>query len=112
MKLTELINFVAPFALNHDEKKQERVIESKSQTSMKYSKDASGYYVLTSPADLKEKVLNERWASVVYIADKNQIEYVSVIEEIAKKYFDFITVALYVIDDSVEARADLKREFE
>ena len=34
MKLNELIDFVAPFALSEDDKKEERVISSKTRTSM------------------------------------------------------------------------------
>lgn len=43
MKLNELIDFVAPFALSESEKKAEKVIKSKSQTSMNSQTDTSGY---------------------------------------------------------------------
>jgi len=43
MKLNELIDFVAPFALSASDKKEERVISSKTATSMNQAKDPSGY---------------------------------------------------------------------
>ena len=54
MKLNELIDFVAPFALAKDEKKEEKVISSKTRTSMNQQTDISGYKALSSVSDLED----------------------------------------------------------
>ena len=71
MKLNELIDFVAPFALPEDEKKEERVISSKSQTTVNNQSDSSGYLLLTSVVDLEEKVMPEWQATLLYVAQKD-----------------------------------------
>lgn len=111
MKLSELIDFVSPFALPDSDKKAERVIASKSQTSMKEQVDESGYKVLTSSADILDKVLNEQWAALVYVAKLDQMPHLSVIEDMAKEYGLFLNVCLYVVHDLASSSADLKREF-
>ena len=83
MKLNELIDFVAPFALAKDEKKEEKVISSKTRTSMNQQTDISGYKALSSVSDLEDEFLGEHWASLVYVAKRDQITHLSVVEEIA-----------------------------
>ena len=67
MKLNELIDFIQPFALAEDQAKEERVIESKSQTTINESSDSSGYMLLTSVSDIEDKLLNEWQAALLYI---------------------------------------------
>ena len=71
MNLQKMIEFVKPFALPENEKKTERIIVSKEKTSMKEQVDQSGYKVLTSSADMEEKVLRDQWAALVYVAEKD-----------------------------------------
>jgi len=59
MKLGELSDFVATYALSESEKKEERVIESKSQTTMNKHNDASGFVQLTVVSDIEDKLLPE-----------------------------------------------------
>ena len=47
----------------------------------------------------------------MYVAKKDQITHLSVVEEIARLYGTFINVGLYVVEDVAEVSADLKREF-
>ena len=86
MKLQKMIEFVKPFALPENEKKTERVIVSKEQTSMKEQVDQSGYMVLTSSADMEEKVLSEQWAALVYVVERDYMPLLSVIEDMAREY--------------------------
>lgn len=111
MKLHELIDFVKPFAMPSSEKSSERFIASKSQTSMKEQVNQSGYQVLNSSSDIEIKVLNEQWAALVYVAKMDQMPHLSVIEDMAKEYGQFLKVYLYVVDDLTVASADLVREF-
>lgn len=71
MKLAEIIDFVTPFALSENEKKDEKVISSKTRTSMNQQTDVSGYKVLSSVTDLEDKFLEEHWASLVYVAKQD-----------------------------------------
>ncbi len=71
MKLPELIEFCEPFALAVDQKKEERVISSKSQTSVNQSNDKSGYMLLTSVQDIEDKILTEHWGGILYVAQKD-----------------------------------------
>lgn len=59
MKLHEMIDFVTPFALSADNKMEDRVIKSKSQTTVNQKEDASGYLHLTNVADIDAKILSE-----------------------------------------------------
>ena len=68
MKLNELVDFVEPFALSESEKKEERVISSKSQTTVNQQSDASGYMLLTVVSDIEDKILPEQEAALLLIA--------------------------------------------
>ena len=57
MKLIALKEFVAPHALAVGEEKEERVIGSKTQTTLNKQSDKSGYMLLTSPYDVEDKIL-------------------------------------------------------
>ena len=57
MKLNALKEFVAPHALAEGEEKEERVIGSKTQTTLNKQSDKSGYMLLTSPYDVEDKIL-------------------------------------------------------
>lgn len=106
-----MIEFVAPFALAEDQKKEERVIQSKSQTTVNQQNDESGYMLLTSVHDVEDKILQDHWGSVLYIAQKDQLTYLPIVEEFARSYGDFLRIAVLVVDDVAEMSADLKREF-
>ena len=57
MKLPALKEFVAPHALAEGEEKGERVIGSKTQTTLNNQVDKSGYMLLTNPQDIEDKIL-------------------------------------------------------
>jgi len=59
MKLAELNKFVAQYALSTENQKEERVISSKSQTTVNQQNDASGYKLLTVVSDIEDKLLPE-----------------------------------------------------
>ena len=109
MKLNELIDFVAPFALPEDQKKEERVISSKSQTTVNQQNDASGYMLLTAVSDIEDKLLPESEAALLLIAQKDGLEFLPILEEFSAKMGSFMNIALLVVDET--ANADLKREF-
>lgn len=111
MKLDQLIDFVKEHALSDEDKKDERVISSKSQTSMNQQSDSTGYMLLTTVGDIEEKILADWKASLLYVAHKDALTHVSVIEELAQEYGSFINVGLLVVDDVNEVTADLKKEF-
>ncbi len=54
-----------------DQKKEERVISSKSQSSVNQSNDKSGYMLLTSVQDIEDKILTEHWGGILYVAQKD-----------------------------------------
>ena len=110
MKLGELIEFVQPFALDPSQAREERVIESKSQTTMNEQSDSSGYLVLTSVSDIEQKLLPEWNAALLYVAQKNELTHLELIEEISREYGQFLNVALLVVDSETNS-AELKREF-
>ena len=86
MKLNELIDFVQPFALTEDQAKEERVIESKSQTTINESSDSSGYMLLTSVSDIEDKLLNEWQAALLYIGQKDELTHIELLEELSREY--------------------------
>ena len=67
--------------------------------------------LLTTVNDIEDKILLEQNGAILYVAQKDQLDYLSVIEDLSRKYGDFLNVALLVIDDLSAANADLKREF-
>ena len=111
MKLPELIQFVEPFALAEDQKKEERVISSKSQTTVNQQNDESGYMLLTSVKDIEVKILAEHWGGILYVAQKDQLTHLPIMEEFAREMGTFMQVAVLIVDDVAEMSADLKSEF-
>ena len=111
MKLNELVDFVAPYALAESEKKEERVIASKSQTSVNQQTDSSGYSLLTVVGDIEDKILPESQAAIVLITQKEQMALLPVLEQLSQELGPFMNVALLVSDGSEAATAELKREF-
>ena len=57
MKLPAIKEFVAPYALPIGEEKAEKVIESKTQSTLNKQSDRSGYMLLTNPLDVENKIL-------------------------------------------------------
>ena len=66
---------------------------------------------MTTVNDIEEKILPEQNAAILYVAQKDQLDYLSVLEDLSNEYNQFLGVALLVIDDLSAANADLKREF-
>ena len=54
MKLPALNEFVTPYALSSDQKKEERVLGSKAQSTVSQRKDKTGYMLLTNMPDFEE----------------------------------------------------------
>ncbi len=54
MKLQDLVDFIEPFALKADQKKEERVIDSKTQTTINQQKDPSGYMHFSTVNDIED----------------------------------------------------------
>lgn len=111
MKLNELIDFVTPYALPADQAKEERVISSKQQTTVNQQSDSSGYQLLTSFSDIESKILDNWQGSLLYVGQKDDLSYLSILEDFAKEYGMFLNVNLFVIEDAAASSADLKREF-
>lgn len=117
MKLPELISFMEQYALSVDQKKEERVIASKSQSTLTNQRDQSGYQHLTNGADVQEHILASDQAAVVYVASKDSMPHLEVIEDLASKYGEFMNIALYVVEEDDNAQrqsqtaAELKKEF-
>ena len=111
MKLPALKEFVAPHALAEGEEKEERVIGSKTQTTLNNQKDKSGYMLLTNPADIEDKILSDQRAALIFVATKDNMLHSSALEDIAQEYGDFINVGMYVVDDIQASSSELKKEF-
>jgi hypothetical protein len=111
MKLNELIEFLEPQALPADQKKEERVISSKSQTTVNKRSDASGFMHFTKVSDIDEKILDDWKGALVYVAQKDKLDYMPVIEDLAREMGSFVNIAMLVIDDLEASSADLKKEF-
>ena len=110
MKLEKLIEFVKPLSLAEDQKKEERVIESKSQTSSMNDAAGTGYMILTTVNDIEEKILPEWKATVLYVAQKDDMTHMDMMEDLAREYGFFMNIALLVVDPE-SSSADLKGEF-
>jgi len=82
MKLGELIEFVQSFALDPSQAREELVIESKSWTTMDEQINSSGYLVLKSVSEIKQKILPEWNASLLYVTKKNELTHLELLEEI------------------------------
>ena len=55
--------------------------------------------LLTVPNDIEEKILSDQAASLILVTQKDKMDYLSVIEDLAGEYGAFMNIALYVIDD-------------
>ena len=67
--------------------------------------------MITVISDIEDKILSDPAASVVYVTQKDKMDYLPVIEELARDYGAFMNIALYVIDDVQKSQSDLKKEF-
>lgn len=67
--------------------------------------------LLTSVQDIEDKILTEHWGGILYVAQKDQLTHLSVMEQLGKEVGDFMRVAVLVVDDAADMTADLKREF-
>ena len=54
MKLPAINEFVEPYALSPENKKEDRVLGSKAQSTVSQRKDKSGYILLTNMPDFEE----------------------------------------------------------
>ena len=54
-------------------------------------------------ADIDDKLLSEQNAAVLYIAQKDQLTHLELIEELAREYKDFMNIALMVVDDLADS---------
>ena len=102
MKLSEMIDFIEEYALPEDQKKEERVIESKSQTSINnvMNNINTGYKIITSVSEIQDKILPEWNAALLYVTQKDKDDYKSVITDLANDYGLFINVCILAVDDT------------
>ena len=99
MRLNEMMEFVDPYALPADWKKEELDIKSKSKASAHESKDFSGYYLPTSIQELHDMILPEWNAALLYIAKEGEIDLEPIIADISKEYGAFLNTFVLVVDD-------------
>ena len=78
---------------------------------MNAARDSSGYRLLTNIDDVDHEILDEWNAALLYIAQKDHLDYLSVLEDLQADYGEYINVALLVVEDVAGASNDLKREF-
>lgn len=110
MKLDAMREFVAPFALQKGQEKDEFVIKSKRDTAELRDRDL-GYEIFTLAQDLEERVLASWEAGLVYVTMKDNMEYLDILEGIAKQYNEFMRFGVFVVEDLEAASNDLKKEF-
>ena len=108
-----MIDFIEEYALPEDQKKEERVIESKSQTSINnvMNNINTGYKIITSVSEIQDKILPEWNAALLYVTQKDKDDYRSVVTDLADAYGLFINVCILAVDDTQVVNAELKREF-
>jgi len=70
----------------------------------------TGYMILTTVNDIEEKILPEWHATVLYVAQKDELTHIDMMEDLAKEYGYFMNIVLLVVDPE-NSSADLKREF-
>ena len=59
MKLPAINEFVEPYALSPENKKEDRVLGSKAQSTVSQRKDKSGYILLTNMPDFEEQIIDD-----------------------------------------------------
>lgn len=111
MKLPALNEFVTPYALSPDQKKEERVLGSKAQSTVSQRKDKTGYMLVTNMPDFEEKIISDQRAALVFVAQKDNMLHSQVVENLALEFGDFINVVMYVVDDAQASSSELKTEF-
>ena len=102
MKLSELFDFIEEYALPEDEKKEERVIESKSQTSINnvMNNINTGYKIITSVSEIQDKILPEWNAAVLFVTQKDKPDFKSIVTDLSTEYGQFINVFILAVDDT------------
>jgi len=65
--------------------------------------------LLTVISDIEDKLLPESEAALLLVADKDSLEYLPLLEELAGEMGPFMNIALLVVDET--SSADIKREF-
>ena len=76
MKLDLITNFVDPYALSPENKKEDRVIDSKQQTAMDKSRDQSGLVAFKDSKQMEEKIINDEKAALVYVCKKDELKHI------------------------------------
>ena len=73
MKLSEMIDFVEEYALPEDQKKEEFVIKSKSETSLNevMNNINTGYKIIMSVSEIRDKILAEWNAALLFVTNKD-----------------------------------------
>ena len=100
MKLPALNEFVTPYALSVDQKKEERVLGSKAQSTVSSRKDKTGYILLTNMPDFEEQIIGDQRAALVFVAQKDNMLHSQVVEDLAQEFGDFINIVMYVVEDA------------
>jgi len=108
LKLPELNSFVDEYALSKSEAKADYYIASKTQEEMKANSAKQGYRVVDSIDKMKDIVLDDMFAGLVYVTEKDQLPHLSVIEQFAEVYGDFINIVVLTLDDPKEAKKEFK----
>jgi hypothetical protein len=100
MKLPELMEFVSPYALPMDNKKEERTLDSQTKSTMNTKKDV-GFKFIDSVEKLTSTIIDTTRGGLVLYIDKSQPsneEYMQLVGILARAFGHYINLAVYQVD--------------
>ena len=96
------MDFVSPYALPKDNKKEERTLDSQTKSTMNMKKDV-GFKFIDSFDKLSSTIIDTTRGGLVLYIDKtlpNNEEYMQLVGILARAFGHYINLAVYQVDSA------------
>jgi hypothetical protein len=84
------------------------VIASKKRKESAAAQKLQGLTIVEDIEEMKELIMDEPYAALVYAAQRNHTPHLPLLEELGAKYGEYINIVALIIDDPVTVKKELK----
>lgn len=107
LKLPELKAFMEQYALDPEDAKEDYAIASKKKKESPYSQNLNGMRIVEDVDEMKELIIDEHYAALVYVASQDNKPHLEILEKLGRQYGEFINIVALLVEDP----ASVKKEF-
>ena len=91
-----------------DQAKGDHVITSKKRKESQHAQHLKGMRIVETLDEMKEFIMDEPLAALVYAAQRDQAPHLPLVEEFGQKYGEFINIVALIVDDAQAVKKELK----